>query len=98
MIVKSNCSQAIVILPLNSYVTLGKSFISLCFSDLIYKTGIIIVPVSYELCFRGGLVVKNSPAIAGYVNSVPGLGRSPEEGNGNPLQYSCLGNPLDRGA
>ena len=31
-------------------------------------------------------------------SSIPGLGRSPEEGNGNPLQYSCLGNPMDRGA
>ena len=32
------------------------------------------------------------------LSSVPGLGRSPGEGNGNPLQYSCLGNPMDRGA
>ena len=35
---------------------------------------------------------------AGDPVSVPGLGRSPGEGNGNPLQYSCLGNPMDRGA
>ena len=34
----------------------------------------------------------------GDVGSIPGLGRSPEEGNGSPLQYFCLGNPLDRGA
>ena len=47
--------------------------------------------------FSGGLVVKNPPANAGDVGSIPGLGRSPGEGNGNPLQYSCLGNPLDRG-
>ena len=45
----------------------------------------------------GGSVVKNPPAKAGDVDSVPGLGRSPGEGNGNPLQYSCLENPLDRG-
>ena len=32
------------------------------------------------------------------LGSIPGLGRSPGEGNGNPLQYSCLGNPMDRGA
>ena len=32
------------------------------------------------------------------LSSMPGLGRSPEEGNGNPLQYSCLGNPMDKGA
>ena len=34
----------------------------------------------------------------GDVGSIPGSGRSPGEGNGNPLQYSCLGNPMDRGA
>ena len=47
------------------------------------------------------LVVKNSPDNAGDirdVGSIPGLGRSPGEGNGNPLQYSCLGNPIGRGA
>ena len=43
-------------------------------------------------------MVKNTPANSGDVRSVPGLGRSPGEGNGNPLHYSCLGNPLDRGA
>ena len=40
-------------------------------------------------------MVKNTPANAGYVGSIPGSGRSPAEGNGNPLQYSCLGNPMD---
>ena len=44
--------------------------------------------------FPGGPVVKNLPAKAGNTGSMPGLGRSPREGNGN--QYSCLGNPLDR--
>jgi len=46
-------------------------------------------------------VVKNPSANtgdAGDVGSIPGLGRSPGGGNGNPLQYSCLGNPMDRGA
>ena len=43
-------------------------------------------------------MVKNVPANAGDTNSIPGLGRFPEEGNGNPLQYSCLGIPMDRGA
>ena len=47
--------------------------------------------------FPGGSVVKNPPANAGDVGSIPGLGRSPGDGNGNPLQYSCLGNPVDRG-
>ena len=48
--------------------------------------------------FPGGSVVKNLPANAGVGSSIPGLGRSPGEANGNPLQYSCLGNPMDRGA
>ena len=46
----------------------------------------------------GGSVVKNLPANAGNAGSVPGLRRFPGEGNGNVLQYSCLGNPMDRGA
>ena len=47
--------------------------------------------------FPGGSAVKNSPASAGEVGSFPGSERSLGEGNGNPLQYSCLGNPMDRG-
>ena len=51
--------------------------------------------------FPGSLAVKNLPANAGDsedTGSIPGSGRFPEEGNGNPLQYSCLENPIDRGA
>ena len=48
--------------------------------------------------FPGGSVVKNLPASAGEAASIPGLGRSPREENGNPLQYSCLENAMDRGA
>ena len=44
------------------------------------------------------LVVKNLPANAGDVGSIPGSGRSPGERNGNPVQYSCLENPMDSGA
>ena len=47
--------------------------------------------------FPSGSVVKNLPANAGDVDSIPGSGRSPGEGNGNPLQYSCLENPMDGG-
>ena len=43
-------------------------------------------------------MVKNLPAIAGDLDSTPGSGRSPGEGNGKPLQYSCLENPMDTGA
>ena len=42
-------------------------------------------------------MVKKPPASAGGVGSIPGSGRCPGEGNGNPLQYSCLENPMDRG-
>ena len=53
----------------------------------------------YELWgFPGGSVVKNLPANAEEVGLSPGSGRSPGGGNGNPLQYSCLDNPMDRGA
>ena len=50
------------------------------------------------LCFPGGSLVKNLPANAGDIGLIPVSGRSPGEGNDNPLQYSCLGNPMDRGA
>ena len=48
--------------------------------------------------FPGGSVVKASARNAGDLDSIPGSGRSPGEGNGNPLQYSCLENPMDGGA
>ena len=48
--------------------------------------------------FPGSSLVKNLPANAGDVGSIPALRRSLGEGNGNPLQYSCLGNHMDRGA
>ena len=54
-----------------------------------------------ELGFPGGAVVKNPPANAGKAGdmaSIPGSGRSPGEGKGYPLQYSCLENSMDRGA
>ena len=53
------------------------------------------------MCFPGGRVVKNPPASGGDardVGSVPGSGRSPGGGHGDPLQYSCLENPMDRGS
>ena len=55
---------------------------------------LLTICMSY-LCSPGGSVVKNPPANAGEVGSIPGSGRSPGEGNGNPLQYSCLKNPMD---
>ena len=49
------------------------------------------------LDFSGGSDGKASVYNTGDLGSIPGLGRSPGEGNGNPLQYYCLGNPMDRG-
>ena len=48
--------------------------------------------------FPGSSGVKNPPANEGDTGSIPGWGRSPRKGNGNPLQYSCLENSMDRGA
>ena len=56
------------------------------------KVGIIIIPH-----FAGGSGGKESASNAEDLGLIPGLGRSPEEGNGYPLQYSCLENPMDRG-
>ena len=56
------------------------------------------LPTPVFLGFPSGSVVKNPPANAGDEGLIPGLGRSPGEGNDNPLQYSCLGNPRVRGA
>ena len=50
------------------------------------------------LGFPGGSEIKASACNAGDLGSIPGLGRSPGEGNGNALQYSCLENPMDGGA
>ena len=50
------------------------------------------------MCFPGGSDGKESVCNAGDLGSIPGLEQSPEEGNGNPVLYSCLENPMDRGA
>ena len=62
-------------------------------TSLISATALIHV-----LGIPGGSGVKNLPAKAGEVGLIPGSGRSPGEGNGNPLHYFCLGNPMDTGA
>ena len=69
----------------------GKSF---------FLVALISPPLNF-LGFPGGSVVKNPPANtgdSGDMGSIPGSGRSSVEGNGNPLQYSCLEYPMDRGA
>ena len=52
----------------------------------------------YLMGFPGGSAGKESACKVGDLGSIPWCGRSPREGNGNPLQYSCLGNSMDRGA
>ena len=65
----------------------------ICISVMNFSTGGEIPLVS-----TGGSVVENLPANAGDLGLIPGSGRCPGEGHGNPLQYSCLENPMDRGA
>ena len=77
--------------PLHSHNTIS-------ISDLSPKGTNICGDLHCTRGFPGGSVIKNLPANAGNTCSIPGSGRSPEGGNGNPLQHSCLGNPMDRGA
>ena len=72
---------------LNQLSSMGNSIITIITTHLKIKSG-----------FPGASVVKNLSANEGYSGSIPGSGRSPGEGNGNPLQYSCLGNPMNREA
>ena len=65
----------------------------------LHKQTILFKITSYWIeGFPGGSEVKASPCNAGDPSWIPGLGRSPGEGNGNLLQYSCLKNPMDGGA
>ena len=75
--------------PSKSFVVFGSAFRSLTILSLFLYT---------VLYFPGGSDSKASAYNAGDLASIPGSGRSPGEGNGNPLQYSCLENPIDRGA
>ena len=88
-------SPAVLLRSSTHYVMFEKS-LSHSEPCLLCETEIVIVPASQE-----ALVVKKPPASAGGIRdlgSIPGSGRSPGEGNGNPLQYSCLENLMDRGA
>ena len=67
-------------------------------SDYELQITMIYMFIKYAMGFPGGSVVKNLPANVGDEGLIPGLGRFPGGGNGNPLQYSCLENPTDRGA
>ena len=83
-------------------------FIQYLFIEYLLKTSslshvhfTVLLPSTTLRAFQVALVVKNQPANAGDVRDVgltPGLGRSPGRGHGNPFQYSCLENPMGRGA
>ena len=62
------------------------------------KNNCCLASIRFAGGFPGGSMVKNLLTNAGHVGLISGSGRSPGEGNSNPLQYSCLGNPMDRGA
>ena len=61
-------------------------------------TKIYLLNIYIPQCFPGGSAVKASAWNVGDPGSIPGSGRCPGEGNGNPLQYSCLKNPMEGGA
>ena len=73
-----------------------KPLLNLSTKQSIYKT--IIVELIYKTSVPDGSVGKESAGNVEDPGSIPGWGRSPGEGNGNPLQYSCLENSMDRGA
>ena len=69
---------------------------ALLLSNMLYDFQQGICALALCTGFPGSLAVKSLPANAGNIDSIPRLGRSPGEGNDNPLQYSCLENPMDR--
>ena len=89
---------------IHSVLTVSWGFTEYCASPLEAEGAKIcnqtLLFISVSPAWQVSLVahkVKNLPTNAGDAGSIPQLGRSPGEGNGNPLQYSCLGNPVDRG-
>ena len=77
-------------------MTTGKT-IALTIWTLVGKVMSLLFNMLSRLDFPGGSDGKASAYDAGDLGSIPGLGRSPGEGNGNPLQYSCLENPMEGG-
>ena len=87
----------------NSFIAHENEFLKNLFGDfvkgrkaLFHKLSAVVIKQG----FPGVTVVKNTPTNAGHARdsgSIPGLGRSPGKGNGNTLQYSWLGDPMDRG-
>ena len=96
--VKTTVKYTAYIYPYNSAVLLLGTFPGEMNTFIHKKTHIRIIVIASQQVV---LVVKNPPTSEGDIRDtslIPGLGRSPGEGNGNPLQYSCLENPVDREA
>ena len=90
------CYDFVLSVHPSCFLALSKHLFELCLSLCSFLRG-----ATHRSGFPGGSVVKNPSANAGDAEdagSVSGLGRSLGGGNGNPLQYSCLGNPVDKGA
>ena len=75
---------------------MSQNFSNLCQGTQLFKRKHLFDKLPCWL--KESVSCKESACNAGDLGSIPRLGRSPGEGNGNPLQYSCLGNPMDRGA
>ena len=92
-----NCHHAHSQFPLHRNTSKRKS----CDEEVICHHAVGLAPYKHAEGFPSGSAVKNPPAYVGDMRDVgwiPGSGRSPGRGHGYPLQYSCLGNPTDRGA
>ena len=76
--------------------TMHQTQITACRTQSIPPSVFVLAENSFG-AFQVPQQINNPHSNAGDVGSIPGSGRSPGEGNGNPLQYSCLGNPMDRG-
>ena len=99
----SSCTSHLCSLSLTCFLLLSADFFS-CVLTCVFVfgcSGSLFLSRLFSVCFLGfpgGAEVKASACNVGDLGSIPGLGRSPGEGNGNPLQYSCLVNPMDGGA
>ena len=93
------CSAFFIVQLSQPYMTTGKT-IALTRLTFVGKAMSLLFNMQSRLVmgFPGGSEVKASASNAGDLGSIPGSGRSSGEGNGNPLQYSCLENPMDGGA
>ena len=85
-------------LPFSNVTSLFLSVCDSCRKKLVSPVCVFTAFDNASVGFPDGSVVKNPFANAGESGLIPGSGRSPGVGNGNPLQYSCLGNPMDRRA